>query len=191
MRCVLEQNFIFVRRISVATLLIHYLLTYFTISHYTILHYTILYYIILNYSWGKRLCHACWKLMLESKIKQFYHPRSEDSLRSTHMINKGAFFGSLAAGFAFISRDFYFGTPPDDCFCHVKNIFLTNVIYMTTRDPFTAAKNPHRIGLKRYLMSRSSRVTNFFILICQNCPDQGGNSCSFKEKGSWLLPKFV
>ena len=45
--------------------------------------------------------------MLESKIKQFYHPRSEDSLQSTHMINQGGFFGSLVAGFAFISRDYY------------------------------------------------------------------------------------
>ena len=94
-----------------------YLLTYFTILCYTTLHYTILYYTILNYtilyyiilyySWCKKSCHAYWKLMLESKIKQFYHPRSEDSLQSTHMINQGGFFGSLVAGFAFISRDYY------------------------------------------------------------------------------------
>ena len=88
----------------------HTLLTYllyYTTLYYTTLYYTILYYTILYYSWGKRLCHACRKLMLESKIKQFYHPRSEDSLQSTHMINQGGFFGSLVAGFAFISRDYY------------------------------------------------------------------------------------
>ena len=163
MRCVLEQNFIFVRRISIATLLILYLLTYFTIPHYTILHYTILYYTILYYSWGKRLCHACRKLMLESKIKQFYHPRSEDSLQSTHMINHGGFFGSLVASFAFISGDYYFGTPSDDCFCNVKNIFLSTIMYMTTRDAFAATKNPHRKGLKRYLMNRPSRVLLTFL----------------------------
>ena len=82
-----------------------------------------------------------------------------------------------------------FGTPFDDCFCNAKKIFLTTVMYMATRDAFTAAKNPHRIDLKRYLINRSSRV--LLILICQNCLDQGGNSCYFKEKGSWLLPKFI
>ena len=86
--------------------------------------------------------------MLESKIKQFYHPRSEDSLQSTHMINQGGFFGSLVAGFAFISRDYYFGTLSDDCFCNVKKIFLTIIMYMTTRDAFTAAKNLYIIGKK-------------------------------------------
>ena len=122
-----------------------------------------MYYTILYFSWGKRTCHACWRLMLESKIKQFYHPRSEDSLQSTHRINQGGFFGSLVAGFAFISRDYYFGTPSDDCFCNVKKIFLTTIMYMTTRNAFTAAKNPHRINLKRYLINRSSRVLlNFF-----------------------------
>ena len=45
--------------------------------------------------------------MLESKIKQFYHSKSENCLQSTHMINQGGFFGSLVAGFAFISRDYY------------------------------------------------------------------------------------
>ena len=140
--------------------------SYFSYStYYTILHYTILYHTILYYSWGKRLCHACWKLMLESKIKQFYHPRSEDSLQSTHMINQGGFFGSLVAGFAFISRDYYFGTPSDDCFCNVKKIFLTTTVYMTTRDAFTAAKNLHTIGLKRYLMNRSSRVLLIFLFL--------------------------
>ena len=34
---------------------------------------------------------------------------------------------------------------------------------MTTRDPFKAAKNLHRIGLKRYLMNRSSRVLLIFL----------------------------
>ena len=130
--------------------------------------------------------------MLESKIKQFYHTRSEDSLQSTHMINHRGFFGSLVAGFAFISRDYYFGTPSDDCFFNLKKIFLIIIMYMTSRDAFTAAKNLHIRGLKRYLMNRSSRVSLiFFICICQNCPDQGENSCSFKEKGIWLLPKFI
>ena len=101
--------------------------------------------------------------MLESKIKQFYHPRSEDSLQSTHMINQGGFFGSLVAGFAFISRDYYFGTPSDDCFCNVKKIFLTTIMYMTTRDAFAATKNLHRKGLKRYLMNRPSRVLLTFL----------------------------
>ena len=85
--CVLEQNFIFVGRISKAashTLLtyfttLYYTILYYTTLYYTILYYTILYYTILYYSWRKRSCHACWKLMLESNIKQFYHPRSEDS----------------------------------------------------------------------------------------------------------------
>ena len=108
------------------------------------------------------LCHACWKLMLESKIKQFYHLRSEDSLQSTHIINQGGFFGSLVAGFAFILRDYYFGTPSDDYFCNVKNIFLTTIINMTTRDALTAAKKLDRIGLKRYLINRSSRVLLMF-----------------------------
>ena len=101
---------------------------YYTILYYTILYYTILYYTMLYYSWGKRSCHACWKLMLESKIKQFYHPRSEDSLQSTHMINQGGFFGFLVAGFAFISRDCYFGAPSIDCFWNIKKIFLTTII---------------------------------------------------------------
>ena len=35
---------------------------------------------------------------------------------------------------------------------------------MATRDAFTAAKNlQHRIGLKRYLMNRSSRVLLIFL----------------------------
>ena len=101
-------------------------------------------------------------LILESKIKQFYHPRSEDPLQSTHMINQRGFFGSLVACFAFISRNYYFGTPSDDCFCNVKKIFLIT-IYMATRDAFMAAENPYRIGLKRYLMNRSSRVLQIFL----------------------------
>ena len=140
--------------------ILYYTILYYTKLYYTILCYIILYYTILYYSWGKRSCHACWKLMLESKIKQFYHQRPEDSLKSTHIINQGVFFGSLVAGFAFISRDYYFGTPSDD----VKNIFLTTIMYMTTRDAFTAAKILHRIGLKRYLMNRSSRVLLIFLL---------------------------
>ena len=138
-------------------------LLYYTILYYTILYYTILYCTVLYYSWGKRSCHTCWKLMLESKIKQFYHPRPEDSLQSTHIINQGVFSGSLFAGFAFISRDYYFGTPSDDCFCNVKKIFLTTIMYMTTRDAFTAAKILHRIGLKRYLINRSSHVLLIFL----------------------------
>ena len=101
--------------------------------------------------------------MLGRKIKQFYHPRSEDSLQSTHLINQGGFFGFLVAGFAFISRDYYFGAPANDCFWNVKKIFLTTIMYMTTRDAFTAAKHLHRIGLKRYLMNRSSRVLLTFL----------------------------
>ena len=92
--------------------------------------------------------------MLESKIKQFYHPRSEDSLQAKHMTNQGGFFGSLVAGFVFISRDYYFGTTSDYCFCNVKKTFLTTIMYNMTRDVFTAAKNLRRIGLKRYLMNR-------------------------------------
>ena len=101
--------------------------------------------------------------MLESKIKQFYHPRSEDSLQSTQMMNREGFFGSLVVGFAFISRDYYFGTPSDDYFCNVEKIFLTTIMFMTTRDAFTAAINSHRIGLKRYLMNRSSCVLLIFL----------------------------
>ena len=56
---------------------------YYTISYYTILYYTILYY-----TWDKRSCHACWKLMLVSKIKQFYYPRSGDSLQSRTLHKK-------------------------------------------------------------------------------------------------------
>ena len=63
-------------------------------------------------------------------------------------MKEGGFFGSLVAGFAFISRDYYFGTPSDDCFCNVKKIFLTIIMYMTTRDAFTAAKNLYIIGKK-------------------------------------------
>ena len=92
--------------------------------------------------------------MLESKIKQFYHPRSEDSMQAKHMTNQGGFFGSLVAGFVFISRDYYFGTTSDYCFCNVKKTFLTTIMYNMTRDAFTAAKNLRRIGLKRYLMNR-------------------------------------
>ena len=75
---------------------------YYTTLHYAILYHTILSYTILYYSRGKRSCHACWKLMLESKMKQFYHPNPEDSLQSTHIINQGVLVGSLVAGFAFI-----------------------------------------------------------------------------------------
>ena len=81
------------------------------------------------------------------------------------MINQGGFLGSVVAGFAFISRDYYFGTPSNDCFSNVKNIFLTTTMYMTTRDAFTAAKNLHRIGIKRYLMNRSSRVLLIFLFL--------------------------
>ena len=134
--------------------MLYYTILYYTTQNYTIiyctkLHYTLLYYIMLYYSWSKKSCHACWKLMLESKIKQFYHPRSEDSLQSTHMINRGGFFWSLVAGFTFISRDYYFGTPSDECFCNVKKTFLTTIMYMATRYAFKVAKNPHIIGLKK------------------------------------------
>ena len=152
----LKTELYFLRRISIATS--QTLLNFFTILYYIILRYTILYY-----SWGKRQCHACWKFMLEIKIKQFYQPRFKDSLQSTHMINQGGFSGSLVAGFAFILRDYHFGTLSGDCFCNVKKIFLTTIMYMTTRDAFTAAKNLHRIGLKRYLMNRSSRVLLIFL----------------------------
>ena len=76
--------------------IILYKLYYTNYTNYTILYYTIpflklkvKYYTIL------------------SKIKQFYHPRSEDSLQSLHMVNQGGFFASLVASFAFISRDYY------------------------------------------------------------------------------------
>ena len=36
-------------------------------------------------TWDKMSCHACKKAMLQSKIKKFYYPNSEDSLKSTHM----------------------------------------------------------------------------------------------------------
>ena len=148
--------------------MLYYTILYYIIQNYTIiyctkLHYTLLYYIMLYYSWGKKSCHACWKLMLESKIKQFYHPRSEHSLQSTHMINRGGFFWSLVAGFTFISRDYYFGTPSDECFCNVKKTFLTTIMYMATRDAFKVAKNPHITGLKRYVMNSSSRALLIFL----------------------------
>lgn len=41
---------------------------------------TISYYAILYYTWGKGSYHACGKSLLQSKTKQFYYPRSEDSL---------------------------------------------------------------------------------------------------------------
>ena len=159
----LRTELCFLERISIASS--HIILTFFTISYYTILYYTILYYAILYHSilGGKRSYHACWKLMLECKIKEFYYPRSKNSLQSTHMINQGGFFGSLLAGFAFVSRDYYFGTPSDDCFCNVKEIFLTTIMYMSTRDAFTVTKNLHRIGLKRCLMNRSSRALLIFL----------------------------
>ena len=50
----------------------------------------------------------------------------------------------------------YFATLSNDCFWNMKMIFLTTIIYMTTRDAFTATKIRSRIGLKRYLMNRSS-----------------------------------
>ena len=162
----LRTELCFLERILTAsshTILTFFTILYYTILYYTILYYTILYYTILYYTTLYYTIFDCWKLMLESKIKQFHHSRSEDSLQSTHMINQGGFFGSLVAGFAFISRDYYFGTPSDDCFCNVKKIFLTTIMYMTTRDAFTAAKNLHRIGLKRYLMNRSSRVLLIFL----------------------------
>ena len=131
--------------------------------------------------------------MLESNIKQFYPPRSEDS--AVNAYDKSRRFLWISCCWFCIYFKRLLLTSSDDCFCNVKKIFLTTIMYMTTRDAFTAAKNPHRIGRKRYLMNRSSHVLlifcNFFILICQNCPDQGVNSCSFKEKGSWLLPKFI
>ena len=129
--------------------------TYYTILYYTILYYNILYYTILYYT-------MLYYTILYYTIL-YYHPRPEGSLQSTHTINHGGFFGSLVAGFAFTSRGYYFGTPFDDCFCNVKKIFLTTIMYMTTRDAFTAAKNLHRIGLKRYLMNRSSRVLLIFL----------------------------
>ena len=59
-----------------------------TLLYYTIVYYTTLHYTILHYSWDKRSCHACWKLMLESNIKQFYHPRSEDSAVNAYDISR-------------------------------------------------------------------------------------------------------
>ena len=84
--------------------ILYYTILYYTILYYTTLHYTILYYIILYYTilfLGQRVVPC----LLE--VKQFYHPRSEDSLQSTHTINQGGFFGSLVAVFSFISRDYY------------------------------------------------------------------------------------
>ena len=56
--------------------ILYFTILYYTILHYTILYYTILYYTMLFYYWGKSSCYAQWKLVLESKIKQFYRPIS-------------------------------------------------------------------------------------------------------------------
>ena len=85
--CILEQNFIFVGRISIATshtllTLLYYTILYYTTLHYTILYYTILYYTILYYTilfLGQKVVLYLLEVKLESKIKQFYHTRSEDS----------------------------------------------------------------------------------------------------------------
>ena len=44
------------------------------------LYYTILYC-------GTRTYHACGKSMVQSKIKQYYYPRSENSLQSMDVID--------------------------------------------------------------------------------------------------------
>ena len=46
---------------------------------------------------------------------------------------------SLAAGFAFVSREYISGHLPMTAF-ETKKIFLTTIMYMKTRDAFTAAK---------------------------------------------------
>ena len=70
-----------------------YTILYYTSLYYATLYYTILYYTILYYAGGKRSFHACWKLILVSRIKQFYYTRPEDAMQSTHMINQGGFLG--------------------------------------------------------------------------------------------------
>ena len=73
--------------------MLYYTILYYAILYYTILYYAILYYNTLYYIWEKRSFHACWKLMMVSKIKQSYYPRSEDSLQLTYMINQAGFLG--------------------------------------------------------------------------------------------------
>ena len=130
-----------------------YLLTllYFTILHCTILYYIILYYTILYYIILYYTILYYTILFLGQKV-----------VPCLLEVNVGK-----------ISRDDYFGKPSDDCFCNVKKIFLTTIMYMTTRDAFTAAKNLHRIGLKRYLMNRSSRVLLIFLFWFAKMPWSG------------------
>ena len=144
--------------------ILYYTILNYTILYYTILHYTILYilyYTILYYSWGKRLCHACWKLMLESKIKQFYHSKSENSAIYAYDKSRRLLWISCCWFCIYFKRLLL--TTSNDCFCNVKKIFLTTIVYMTTRDAFMAARNLYRIGLKRYLMNRSSSVLLLFL----------------------------
>ena len=128
-----------------------------------------------------------------------------------HMINQGGFFWidvlnlvgsrhewrplstsikkwfiSIVAGFAFISREYISEHLPMTASETQKDIFNNHNVY--------DKKSPHRIGLRRYLMNRSSRLLLiFFILIWQNCPEKGRNSCSFnpiQDEGAKKHPPY-
>ena len=143
-------------------IILHYTILYYTIFYYTILYHTIIYYIYYTIIFlGQKVVPCLLELMLESQIKQFYHPRPEDS--SIKAYDKSRIYWISCCWFCIYFKRHYFETPSDDCFCNVRKIFLTTTMYTTTRDAFTAAKNLHRIGLKRYLMNRSSRVLLIFL----------------------------
>ena len=142
--CVLEQNFIFVGLISIA--ISHTLLTYFTILHCTTLYYTII------------LAISSPKVWSVSAINTYDKSRR---LLWIYCCWFCIYFKRLLL------------KPSHDCSCNVKKIFLTTIMYLTTRDSFTAAKNLHRIGLKRYLINRSSRVLLIFLFWFAKMPWSG------------------
>ena len=127
-------------------------------------------------------------------IFKINHRETEKGMKNPNILCSSSIYEEAiyisCCWFCICFKRIYFGTPSNDCFWNIKKMFLTTRMYMKTRDAFTAASQ-HRIGLKRYLMNRYLIVTKCFILISQICLDQGENSCSFKEKGGWLVPKLM
>ena len=71
-------------------------------------------------------------------------------------------FISLVAGFAFISREYISEHLPMTASETQKDIFNNHNVSDNKRCVH-GSKNPHRIGLKRYLMNRSSRLLLIFL----------------------------
>ena len=120
--------------------------------------------------------------MLVSKIKEFCYPRSEDSLRSTHMINQERFLGWMF--FHLFQENIFRKTFRWLLLKRKKDIFNNHNVYDNKRC-LHDSKNPHRIGLKRYLMNWSSRsLLNILFLFVKITPIRKGVVVLLKKRAT-------